>query len=162
MRLRPLAATALATAVLVAIPLTAQAKQTEMIDRRTFDPAATVTSSTIHVAGDTAGELGGHLDLTVTAQDGSLPSGNGECDPVDVAAAWTVSPGERLDVRAAGEVCMHPFATTLTLNAYFGNDDVTYTGEAHKKVRMAGDGMVGASNSLGFGFGASIFAPVRW
>ena len=159
MRARPVAA----TAALVALPMTAQAKDAELIDRRTFDATASATASTIHVAGAMAGELGGYLDVTVTAADGTLPTAPGACEPVDVTAALTVSPCEQLDVSTTGEVCRHQFSpSTLIVNASFGDGDLTYTGTEHKKVKVVGDGLIAASNSLGFGFGASISVPVRW
>lgn len=162
MRHRALLATALATAALTAVPLAAQAGDVEYIDRSNFDAAPEVTASSLHLDGATRGELGGFLDLRVTAQDGTLPTEHGACDPVDVDALLTTSPGEQLAVRTTGEVCMHQFGDTLILTSYFGKKDVTYSGTAHSKVKVVGDGMISASNGIGFGFVSSFSAAVRW
>ncbi len=162
MNARPLLATALAAAVLTAVPMTAQAKELALIDRSTYDAAATVDTSSVHVAHATAGELGGFLDLTIRAQDGSLPATRGACETADVDAVLTVAPGEVLSVRTTGDLCMHQFAPVLVLNAAYDGKDLSYSGTAHRKAKGVGDGLIAASNSLGFGFGASFSGSVRW
>jgi hypothetical protein len=162
MRTRSLLATAAAAAALTAVPFAAQATSLEYVDRSTFDAAPTVTASSMHLDGATSGELGGFLDIVATAQDGALPTERGACDPVDVDAVLTVSPGEQLTVHSTGEVCMHQFADTLILLSYFDKKDMTYTGTAHNKAKVVGDGMVSAGNALGFGFVASFSSSVRW
>ena len=162
MRHRTLLATAVAAAALTAVPLTAQATTAEYLDRSNFDAAPDVTASSVHLDGATSGELGGFLDIVATAQDGTLPTERGACDPVDVAAVLTVSPGEQLTVHTTGEVCMHQFADTLILQSYFGKNDMTYSGTAHHKAKVVGDGMISAGNALGFGFVASFSSSVRW
>ncbi len=162
MRIRPLLATVVAAAALATVPVTAQARSVENIDRRIFDSSPEVSASSLHLDGSTAGELGGFLDLVVTAKDGSLPTEQGACDRVHVDAVLTVSPGEQLTVHTRGEVCMHQFSPTLILNASFRNRHATYSGTAHRKVRVVGDGLIAASNSLGYGYGASFSSAVRW
>jgi hypothetical protein len=115
---RSLLATALAAATLVAVPMPAQAADVEYVDRSTYDSTPVVTTSTIHIDGATAGPLGGFLDLTVSAEDGTLPTTRGACDPVDVDAVLTVSPGEQLVVHTTAEVWMHQFSETLIMQAY--------------------------------------------
>lgn len=165
MRTRPVLATALAAAVLAVTPLaatTAQAKELESISKTTFDSAATVTGSTVHIAHATAGELGGYLDLTITAQDGTLPDVPDTCETADVDAVVTVAPGETLTVHTTGDVCTPRFGTTLVLNAYFAPSDLQYAGTAHKKAKGVGDGLIAASNGTFFGWGASFSGQVRW
>jgi hypothetical protein len=166
MRTRPLLAAAVAAAAVVLTPLatgTAQAKSLETIDKTTFDSSATVTASTIHIDNATAGELGGYLDLTITAQDGALPTAAGACETADVDAVVTVAPGETLTVHTTGDICAHPFsASTLTLTAYYGDGDLAYAGTAHKKAKVVGDGLISASNGTFFGWGASFSGQVRW
>ncbi len=162
MHARPLLVTALAAATLLAVPTAAGAGTVEQLDRRTFDPSPVVTDSTIHLAGATAGPLGGFLDLTVRAQDGTLPTAPGACDAADVEAVLTVSPGETLTVSTTGEVCMHRFSTTLTVLAYFDKKDATWSGTEHRKAKVVGDGLVSASNGVFSGFGASVSAALRW
>jgi hypothetical protein len=162
MHARTVLATTLATAALTAIPLAAQATDVEYLDRSNFDAAPEVTASSVHLDGATRGELGGFLDLRITAQDGTLPTGRGACDPVAVDAVLTVAPGDQIAVSTTGEVCMHQFADTLILVSYFDKKDATYTGTAHHKAKVVGDGMISSSNALGFGFVSSFTTSVRW
>ncbi len=162
MRTRLPLAAALVAVALSAAPASAQTRTVENISRSTFDSSPVVTASSLHIDGATAGELGGFLDLVVTAKDGSLPTAQGACDRVHVDAVLTVSPGEQLTVHTKGEVCMHQFSPTLILNASFRNRHVTYTGTAHGRVKVVGDGLIAASNSTFFGYGASVSAAVRW
>lgn len=165
MRTRPVLATALAAAVLAVTPLattSAQAKELERIDKTTFDSAATVTESTVHIAHATAGEVGGYLDLTIIAQDGSLPAVPNTCETADVDAVVTLSPGESVTVHTSGDICTQRFDTTLALNAYFAPEDLQYAGTAHKKAKGVGDGIIAASNATFFGWGASFSGQVRW
>jgi hypothetical protein len=162
MRTRSLLATgAAALALLAAAPATAQAATLERIDRSLFDATPETTTSSWHFDGPTAGELGGALDLHVTATDGSLPTTPGACEPVDVRAVLQVSPGELLTVTTSGEACAHVVDASLSVNAYFGRDDVTYSGTAHKKLRVVGDGLIAARTSF-LGGQAGLSTSVRW
>jgi hypothetical protein len=158
---RSLLATALAAA-LAAVPMPAQAADVEYVDRSTYDSTPVVTTSTIHIDGATAGPLGGFLDLTVSAEDGTLPTTRGACDPVDVDAVLTVSPGEQLVVHTTAEVWMHQFSETLIMQAYFDKKDLSYSGTEHSKAKVVGDGSISASNAIFFGFAASFSTSVRW
>ena len=162
MRTRPILATALVAATLAVVPLAAHAADAELVSRSTFDSAPTVSSSTIHVDGATAGPLGGFLDLTARAQDGTLPAVQGDCEVADVTAVLTLSPGEQLAVSTTGEICMHQFSPTLVLQSYFDKQDVTYAGTEHRKAKIVGDGSIAASNGTFLGFGASFSTSVRW
>lgn len=162
MRVRTLLTASVAAAVLSTVVATsAQAKTTESIDRRVFDAAPERTAATLHLDGPTAGPLGGAMDVTVTATDGSLPSAFGSCEPVDVSAVLTVSPGEVLTVATSGEACAHVVDGTLQLNAWFGPKDLTYSGTEHKKAKVVGDGLIAAAHHS-YGAQASFSATVRW
>ena len=156
-----LPAAALAVALSVAAPLAAHAKTTELVDRSLFDGTPSRTAATLHLDGPTAGPLGGAMDLTVHATDGSLPTAHGACEPVTVDASLTLSPGEVLDVSTTGEACAHIVDGSLSVNAFFGPRDVTYTGTAHKKAKLVGDGLIAAADR-GFGGLASFSGTFRW
>ncbi len=161
MRLRSVLATAIAAAALSLVPLSAEAKSAELIDRSVFDGTPVRTASTLELAGPTAGPLGGYFELTVTAADGTLPTAFGSCEPVDVAGVLTVSPGEVLTVHTYGEACAHIVDGTLQVNAYFGKKDLSYEGSEHKKADVVGDGLIAAAHHW-YGGQASFSGTVRW
>ncbi len=152
------------TAVIAAAALTlvapaAQAARptVDRFDRSTFDSTPVVTASGYEMEGATSGELGGYLSLSVQATDGSVPLA-GECETADVRAVLTVSPGETFTINTKGELCAHFLYGTPTLNAYFGDKQVSYSG-THRKARVT-DGMVAFTNT--FGGLASVGLSVRW
>jgi len=163
MRPRSILITACAAVFLSAgvLPASAEAKTTELVDRSLFDATPERTAASLHLDGPTAGPLGGALDLTVTAPDGTLPTALGTCEPVEVTAILTVSPGELLTVATTGEACAHIVDGTLQVNAFFGTRDVTYTGSQHKKAKLVGDGLIAAAHHS-FGGQASFSAVFRW
>lgn len=154
--------TATATlALVVTLPAAANATTLEQIDRSLFDATPEITASSWHVDGLTRGPLGGALDLVITAADGAFPTTKGACEPADVRADLQVSPGEVLRIVTTGEVCAHPVDASLSINASFGRQDVSYSGTAHKKAAVVGDGFIAAANSW-LGGQASVSAAVRW
>lgn len=158
-----LLATAAVAVALSAAPVAAQAAQTESISRSTYDAGVERTAASLRVAGATSGELGGYLDVTVTAADGSLPTGSSVCEPATVDAVLTVSPGETLSVTTSGDLCTSfSGESARTFNGYFGSKDLTYDGTAHRKVRVAGDGLIAFSDISWFGGQASFSAALRW
>ncbi len=164
MRNRPLITAAATAAAAITLTATGAAASTttENLSRRTYDSAPQLTGSSWHIDGATAGPLGGYLDLTASAADGSLPTAPGECEPVDVVAVLTVSPGEVLTVRTRrGEACVHQFGGTLSLNASFRKRHLTYEGTEHAAVRVVGDGLLSAGQ-LFTGAQAAFNATVRW
>ena len=162
MRTRAIATTAFAAIALsVVVPMSAQAKASELVDRSLFDGTPERTASTLHLAGPTAGPLGGAMDLIVTATDGTLPSTFGSCEPVEVTAVLTVSPGEVLTVNTQGEACAHIVDGTLQVNAGFDTNDVTYAGSEHKKAKLVGEGLIAAAHHW-FGGQVSFSGTVRW
>ncbi|MDT7783421.1 MAG: hypothetical protein QOF58_1840 [Pseudonocardiales bacterium] len=161
MRPRSVLTTAVAAIALSAIPLSAQAKSIELIDRSVFDGTPVRTASALELAGPTAGPLGGFFELTVTAADGTLPTVFGSCEPVDVAGVLTVSPGEVLTVHTHGEACAHIIDGTLQVNSYFDKKDVSYEGSEHKKAAVVGDGLIAAAHHW-YGGQASFSGTVRW
>jgi len=161
MKTRSLLATGATALALLALPGTAHAASLENIDRSLFDATPETSASSWHFDGATAGELGGALDLRVTATDGSFPTTPGACEPVDVTAVLQLSPGEVLSVTTSGEACAHVVDGSLTVNAPFGRGDVTYAGTAHKRVHVVGDGLIAARTSF-LGGQASVGMSVRW
>jgi hypothetical protein len=162
MRIRTLLTTGVAAAALtIALPLSAQAKETESFSRSLFDGTPERTVSSLRLAGLTAGPLGGALDVTFTASDGSLPTVRGTSEPVDVTAVLTLSPGEVLTIRTTGEASVHQFGDVLQVNAYYGKKDVTYEGTEHKKVKVVGDGLIGAAQQW-YGAQASVSGTLSW
>jgi hypothetical protein len=151
------AAVAAAAALTLAAPA-AQAATTDRFDRRAFDPAPVLTDSGYAMSGATAGELGGHLALSVQAADGTVPA-QGQCETADVHAVLTVSPGESFTIDTTGELCSHFIDGTPVLNAYFGAKQVSYEG-THKKARVS-NGIIGFTNSF-LGARASVGLSVRW
>lgn len=162
MRTRTALLTATAAALLTSFALPAHAAPVaENINRSLFDATPQLTTSTFTVDGPTSGPLGGALDVSVTAPDGTLPTSPGSCEQVDVAAVLTYSPGELLAVTTTGEACAHTVDGSLTVNAFFGRHDLTYTGTAHRSARLVGDGLIAAKHSW-LGGQASFGATVRW
>ena len=117
-----------------------------------------MTGSGYAMSGATAGELGGHLNLSVQAADSTLPA-PGQCETAYVQAVLTVAPGESFAIDTIGELCSHFIDGTPTLNAYFGAKQVSYTG-THKRARVS-DGIIGFKNSF-IGAQGSIGLSVRW
>jgi hypothetical protein len=147
-----------ATAAMVLVAPEAQAASRERFDRSAFDRAPVVTSTGYSMAGDTAGELGGHLSMSIQVNDGSLPAWGG-CEPAHVQAVLTVSPGESFEIDTTGELCSHFLDGTPTLNAFFGNKQVDYTG-SHRHARVT-DGMIAFKQSW-LGAQGSVGLSVRW
>lgn len=162
MRPRSLLLAATAAVALSALPVTAQAATTEYVDRAAYDGSVEQTAASFHIAAATRGELGGYLDVTVTATDGSLPTGSNACEPVVVDAVLTVSPGETLATSVSGEACTSFYGDATTVNAYFSKKELAYEGTAHKKAKVVGDGLLAASVSSWFGGQASFSAAVKW
>lgn len=138
MRLRPLLATAITTAVLAAAPLTAHASAGENLDLRGYDATPVTGPGSFQLDGAAWGSsFEGWGTLSVTAVDGSLPA-PATCEDATVALDAGTAPSEYLSVRAAGEICAHFLDGTLTVNAYFDKQDVTYHGDLHKKAKAEG------------------------
>lgn len=164
MRPRSLLVTATAAAALTAIPLTAQACQrpAELIDRFAYDATVEQTAGSFHIAGATSGELGGYLDVIVATKDGSLPTGSDVCEPAIVTTVLTVSPGETRSSRVKGDLCTGFYGDSMTVNATVRTKDLHYSGTAHHKPRVVGDGLIAAGVFLP-GYGQATFsASVRW
>jgi hypothetical protein len=153
------AALAAAALILVAPAVqAAQAATADRFDRSAFDSTPVVTSAGYAMSAPTAGELGGHLDLSVQAADGTIPN-QGQCETANVDAVLTLTPGESFAVHTTGELCSHFIDGTPTLDASFGAKQVTYTG-THKRARV-GDGIIGFKNSV-LGAQGSVGLTVRW
>ena len=123
-----------------------------------FDSSPVVTGTGYTMSGATAGELGGHLDLSVQASDGTLPA-QGECETADVRAILTVAPGESFMINTTGELCSHFIDGIPTRYAYFGAKPVNYSG-THKHARVT-KGIIGFKNSF-IGAQGSVGLSVRW
>jgi len=149
---------ALTAAGLMLVTPAAQAATSERFDRSAFDSAPVVTGSGYAMSAATAGELGGHLSLAVQPIDNTIPA-QGTCETADVRAVLTVAPGESFEIATTGELCSHFIDGTPTLNAYFGNKQVEYTG-SHKRARVT-DGIIAFKNSF-MGAQASVGLSVRW
>jgi hypothetical protein len=158
MHTRSTVTAALAAAALILITPGAQAATIDRFDRSAFDSSPVVTESGYTMDGATAGELGGYLNLSVQATDGSLPA-PGECETADVQAVLTVAPGELFTINTTGELCSHFIDGTPTLNAYFGAKQVSYAG-THKHARVT-NGIIGFKNSF-IGAQGSVGLSVRW
>lgn len=165
MRSRSLLATAAATAALTVVPFAAQAayqRPAELIDRFAYDAVADQTAGSFHIAGATSGPLGGYLDLLVEAKDGSLPVGSNVCEPAIVTTVLTVSPGEVLSSRTRGEACTSFLDDAITLNSTLRTKNLHYTGTAHHKPKVVGDGLISAG-AFDAGYGQANFsASIRW
>lgn len=156
------ATAAAATVLTISLPTAAHAaKATEQIDRSIFDATPERTVESLHLDGPTAGELGGAIDLTITAVDGSLPTDFGSSEPVHVDAVVTVRPGTVVTVRTDGEASAHIVDGTLQVVAFFDSKDVTFEGYELKKSKLIGDGLISAAHHS-FGGQASISGAVRW
>ena len=118
MRPRSLLTTAVATAALTL--RTARRTQaachrtTELVDRFAFDATVEQTAGSFHMANATNGALGGFLDLTVTAKDGSLPVGANVCEPAVVDAVLTVSPRRATCAQTQRATCGSPVSGRRT------------------------------------------------
>jgi hypothetical protein len=152
---------AVTVAALAASAVPAHAAETEYIDRSAFDFSVQKTASSIRVDGATRGPLGGYLDVTVTADDGTLPVGSNVCEPATFDAVLTVSPGETLSTSAAGEICTTFYGDALTANAYFAKKDLDYAGTEHNKAKVVGDGLIAVGTGW-LGGQASFAASVKW
>ena len=138
---------AAATLLSLAVAAPAQAKPaTESIDRLLFDATPERTAGVLHLDGATNGELGGALDVSVIAADGTLPTTPGTCEPVVVDAVLTVSPGRVLTVHTDGEGCAHVVDGSLQVNGFFDRKDVR--GGSGEKVRLVGDGLIAVSHGM--------------
>jgi hypothetical protein len=155
---RPTLTTTIAAAALMLAAPAAQAAQLDRFDRSAFDSSPVVTSSGYAMSGPTAGELGGHLRLSIRATDRTLPA-PGQCETAHVRAVLTIAPGETFRIRTTGELCSHFIDGTPTLNASFGKKHVTYKG-THKRARVS-NGIIGFRNSF-IGAQGSIGLSVRW
>lgn len=162
MRSRTLLFGAAVAATLSATSVPAHAAEAQLIDRSAYDQSVDRTAGAFRVAGDTRGDLGGYLDVTVTAVDGSLPTGSNVCEPATVDAVLTVSAGETLSVVTTGELCTSFSGDALTFNAGFGTKNLSYVGTAHRKVKVVGDGLISVGDIGWFGGQASFSASVRW
>ena len=149
---------ATAAAVSLAAPA-AQAATVERFDRSAFDSAPVVTASGYSMSADTRGELGGRLELSVRAVDGSVPA-SGTCEKADVRAVLTVAPGESFTITTRGELCGHIVDGSPTLNASFRNRHVTYDG-THRRAQVVGEGLI-AFNHSWLGAQGSVGMSVRW
>jgi hypothetical protein len=158
MHIRALLTAVAAAAFLTLAAPSADAATTEFLDKSIFDPTPDVTASSVHLEGATAGELGGYLDLTVLAKDGTLPTDFGACEPVVVKAVLTLSPTESLTVRTTGEACAHIVDGTLQVVAGFDNRKVR--GPACHRPRVIGEGLLSAAVHP-YGGQAQLSAQIR-
>ncbi len=149
---------AAAAAVSFAAPA-AQAATVDRFDRSAFDSAPVVTASGYAMSADTRGELGGHLELSVQAVDGTVPAA-GKCEQAKVRAVLTVSPGETFTINTRGELCGHIVDGSPTLNASFRNRHVVYDG-THRRAKVVGEGLI-AFNRSWLGAQGSVGMSVRW
>jgi hypothetical protein len=164
-RPRTLLLTAATTAALCALPVAAHAGpfQTEMLDRATYDSAPELTEGSLRVAGPTRGELGGYLDATVTARDGSLPVGSQVCESAFVDGVLTVSPGETLTIQGVrSELCTSFYGDSMSMSAGVRSRNIDYEGTAHRRARIVGEGLISVGAITWFGGQASFSATVRW
>lgn len=141
---RRIVAAGAAAATLLITP-SAYAASTETYDRSAFDGTPEVIASGWTLSAATSGELGGWLDMSVQAADGSVPPA-GQCEPANVDAVLTVAPGETFTVHTTAELCGHFIDGSPSLFGSFGAKQVTYHG-AHKKARLVGDGFVSFGRS---------------
>jgi hypothetical protein len=154
--------TASAAAVLAASPWVANAAPvTEVVDRSLFDATPVRTESTLRVDGATSGPLGGAMDVTVRAIDGSLPTALGSCEKVRVTGVVTVRPGRVVTVRTRGEACAHIVDGSLTANAGFVRRNVDYRGFGRCRPRLLGEGLIAVAQSQ-LGGQASFSGTFRW
>lgn len=162
MRARPLLITAVATALLSVVPVTANAAtHREYLDRSTFDSTVEQTAATYRIAGATSGELGGYFDVTVTAKDGSLPVGSQVCEPARIDAVLTIAPGETLTIHARAELCTSFYGDKLVATAAVSNRNVDYDG-THRQFRVVREALLTAAFTSWFGGQAAFNGDIRW
>ena len=161
MRVRSVLLATTAAVLFSALPMTAQAADSEWIDRANFDATVDETPGSLHIAAATRGELGGYLDVTLTADDGTLPVGSNVCEPATVDAILTIAPGETFTVRAPGEACTTFSGGSIQANAAFGTEDLTYEG-THKKAKIVGEGFLAMGVIDWLGGQAAFSATVKW
>ena len=153
---------AAAVALLSAYPGSATAVPvTEVVDRSVFDATPERTVASLRVDGPTAGPLGGTMDVTLRAIDGTLPTAFGSCEPAWVRAHVTVQPGQTITVRTRGEACAHIVDGSLSANAGFRARHVTFEGFGRCRPRLLGDGLIAVAHSQ-IGGQASFFGTFRW
>ncbi|WP_148573669.1 hypothetical protein [Nocardioides caldifontis] len=153
--------TASAAAVIAAFPAAAgAAPRTEVVDRSLFDATPELTTSSLRVDGPTSGPLGGAMDVTLRAADGTLPTTFGACEPARVEAVVTVQPGKVITAKARGEVCAHVVDGSLSMFAGFKQKDVRYQGYGRCKPRLQGEGFISVGQSM-LGGQASFFGSFR-
>jgi hypothetical protein len=137
-----------AVALLSAFPGSASAAaRTEDVNRSTFDATPEHTAASLRVDGATAGELGGEMNVTVRAIDGTLPTVFGSCEPAWVKAVVTVQPGKIITVRTRGEVCAHIISGSISASAGFRAQDVSFKGYRGCPPRLVGEGLIGAAHT---------------
>ncbi len=146
-----------ATVATVAVAAPAQAKTVDSFDRSAFDATPTATAAGWSISAATSGELGGWLDMTVRALDGTTPAAGG-CEPAAVDAVLTVAPGETFTIHTTAELCAHVVDGSPSL--FGGFDSATYAG-SRKKARLVGDGFVGFGAGF-LGAQGSVTLAVRW
>jgi len=152
---------ATAAALLSAFPGAATAaKAPQNIDRSLYDATPEHTTSSLRLDGPTAGELGGAMDVTVRASDGTLPTTFGSCERAWVKAIVTVQPGQVITVRSRGEACAHIVDGSLSFNAGFRGKDVSYQGFGRCHPKLVGEGFISAAHTQ-IGGQASFFGSFR-
>ena len=166
MRVRSVLLAVTAAVALSAVPLSAHAGtvggRTEMHDRSIFDGAVEKTADSMHIEGQARGELGYFLDVTVTATDGSLPTGSNVCEPADVSAKLTLPSRESMSVQVEGELCTSFYGSSLSLFAGFTQDDFTFHGSAMRRASLIDEGFISLGYGEFFGGQASFFALTQW
>lgn len=123
-------------------------------------PTQTQIAASRALSAATSGALGGWLSLTVTADDGTLPTTPGVCESVAVDVVLTASPGEVFTIATSGDLCTHFLDGTSTLSASFGAKQVSYSG-SHRRARLVGDGLIGFKRDF-TGALAAVSATLRW
>jgi hypothetical protein len=158
MHIRAILTAVTAAAFLTLAAPSSNAATTELLDKSIFDATPDLTAASLHLEGATAGELGGYLDMTVVAKDGTLPTVFGACEPVVVKAVLTSSPTLTLKVRTKGEACAHIVDGTLQVVAGFDNRKVR--GPACHRPRVIGEGLLSAAVHP-YGGQAQLSAQIR-
>jgi hypothetical protein len=155
-----LTATLAGVAVTLAAPA-AHATKLEVFDRYAADYAPVVSASGYVMQGPASGEPGSSLQLSVKAVDDSLPL-EGECEPASVQAVLTVAPGETFTIGTTGELCGIVGDGSPALTASFGAAQTTYSGTAHKRVRVIGEAAIKSRTGWFGAYGAVEGLSVRW
>jgi hypothetical protein len=162
MRPRSLLIATTAAVAFTALPLTADAAEGTYIDRANYDATVDRTDASLRVAAATRGDLGGYLDMTLTADDGTLPTGSNVCEPATLDAVLTIAPAETFAVHTTAEACTTFSGDSIQAFAGFGAKDLEYTG-THKKAKLADrEGFLSIGVIDGFGGQAAFSANVRW